>query len=62
MTYASPRPVVAEHRPAGFAIGRDGALFISDDQRGRIWRVVYTGEATPNQGVRVLEKKQWPRW
>ncbi len=39
----SLEPVVAHYRPTGFAIGLDGALFVSDDQRGRIWKVVYVG-------------------
>ena len=39
-------PGQAAHRPSGLAIGPDGALFISDDQHGRIWRVTYQGPAT----------------
>ena len=35
----------AEHRPVGLATGPDGALYMSDSQKGRIWRVVYTGTA-----------------
>ena len=34
----------AEHRPMGLAMAPDGALYISDSVKGRIWRVVYTGE------------------
>jgi len=34
-------PGNASHRPAGLTVGPDGALYISDDQRGTIWRVVY---------------------
>jgi glucose/arabinose dehydrogenase len=34
-------PGNAAHRPAGLAVGADGALYISDDQRGTIWRVAY---------------------
>lgn len=30
-------------RPTGVAVGPDGALYISDDAGGRIWKVVYTG-------------------
>jgi glucose/arabinose dehydrogenase len=33
-------PQGALHRPAGLAMGPDGALYVSDDQRGRIWRIV----------------------
>jgi glucose/arabinose dehydrogenase/cytochrome c5 len=39
-------PGQAAHRPSGLAVGPDGALYISDDQRGRIWRVTYRGPAT----------------
>jgi glucose/arabinose dehydrogenase len=34
-------PVRAMHRPTGLAQGPDGALYIADDMRGRIWRVTY---------------------
>ncbi|MGH7555982.1 MAG: PQQ-dependent sugar dehydrogenase [Longimicrobiales bacterium] len=34
-------PVRAPHRPIGLAQGPDGSLFISDDQRGRIYRFTY---------------------
>ncbi len=40
---AVKEPGEAAHRPSGLAIGPDGALYISDDQRGRIWRVTYNG-------------------
>lgn len=36
-------PAGAEHRPSGLAVGRDGSLFVSDDVRGRIYRIVYRG-------------------
>jgi glucose/arabinose dehydrogenase/mono/diheme cytochrome c family protein len=39
-------PGQAAHRPSGLALGPDGVLYISDDQRGRIWRVTYSGPAT----------------
>lgn len=31
-------------RPTGLAEGPDGALYIADDQHGRIWRVEYVGK------------------
>jgi glucose/arabinose dehydrogenase/mono/diheme cytochrome c family protein len=37
-------PEGAEHRPSGLAVGPDGALYISDDVHGRIYRVVYHGD------------------
>jgi mono/diheme cytochrome c family protein len=36
-------PAKAEHRPSGLAVGPDGSLYISDDIRGRIYRIVYRG-------------------
>lgn len=38
---ARKEPGLAAHRPAGVAVGPDGALYISDDQGGRVWRVTY---------------------
>jgi glucose/arabinose dehydrogenase/cytochrome c553 len=35
----------ARYRPMGVAVGPDGSLYISDSDKGRIWRVIYTGEA-----------------
>lgn len=34
----------AQYRPVGLAQGPDGSLYISDSQRGRIWRVIYVGK------------------
>lgn len=39
----TPGPGHAAHRPAGLAQGPDGALYVTDDAHGRIWRIVYTG-------------------
>jgi glucose/arabinose dehydrogenase len=40
---ARPLPDGALHRPVGVAVAADGALFVSDDKGGTIWRVVYRG-------------------
>jgi glucose/arabinose dehydrogenase/cytochrome c5 len=34
----------AVYRPAGVAVGPEGSLYISETEKGRIWRVFYTGE------------------
>jgi glucose/arabinose dehydrogenase len=39
-------PGRADHRPVGLAEGPDGSLYITDDQRGRVWKVIYVGGTT----------------
>jgi mono/diheme cytochrome c family protein len=36
----------ARFRPAGIAEGPDGSLYVTDTEKGRVWRIIYTGEAT----------------
>jgi glucose/arabinose dehydrogenase/mono/diheme cytochrome c family protein len=36
-------PDQAAHRPSGLAVGPDGSLYVSDDIRGRIYKIVYEG-------------------
>jgi glucose/arabinose dehydrogenase len=36
-------PNDAEYRPCGLAQGPDGSLFVSDDAKGTIWKIVYKG-------------------
>jgi glucose/arabinose dehydrogenase/mono/diheme cytochrome c family protein len=43
---AVEEPGQAAHRPTGLAVGIDGALYVSDDAHGRIWKVTYNGPAT----------------
>jgi glucose/arabinose dehydrogenase len=34
----------AAYRPVGVTVGPDSALYVSDSQKGRIWRITYGGE------------------
>ena len=36
----------ARFRPAGVAVAPDGSLYITDTEKGRIWRVIYTGDTS----------------
>jgi glucose/arabinose dehydrogenase len=36
-------------RPVGVTVGGDGALLISEDGSGTIWRVTYAGRPAPAQ-------------
>jgi glucose/arabinose dehydrogenase len=38
----SPRNAL--YRPVGLAVGPDGSLFVSDSQKGRLWRISYRGK------------------
>jgi glucose/arabinose dehydrogenase len=40
---AAKDPDRAAHRPVGLAQGPDGALYVTDDKGGRVWKVVYKG-------------------
>jgi len=39
----------ARFRPCGLALGPDGTLYLGDSEKGRIWRIIFTGQpaATP---------------
>ena len=36
-------PDQARYRPMGLAQGPDGSLYISDSEKGKIWRIIYKG-------------------
>jgi glucose/arabinose dehydrogenase/mono/diheme cytochrome c family protein len=43
-------PDKAAHRPTGIAAGPDGSLYVSDDVRGRIYKIVYRGAGAAEGG------------
>ena len=54
----------ASYRPMGLAMGPDGSLYISDSEKGKIWRVIYKGDKTKFGDTQLAEmakiKKQAP--
>ncbi len=51
-------PGRAAFRPSGLAQGPDGAIYISDDWHGRIWRVTYHGDANATLAAAPASKTQ----
>lgn len=37
-------PGQAQHRPCGLALGPDGSIYVSDDEKGTIYKISYTGK------------------
>jgi glucose/arabinose dehydrogenase len=44
----------ARFRPAGLATGPDGSLYVGDSEKGRVWRIFYTGEAAAATGANTV--------
>jgi glucose/arabinose dehydrogenase/mono/diheme cytochrome c family protein len=47
---AMKSPGGALHRPSGIAVGPDGAMYVSDDVRGTIYRITYVGGSANSAG------------
>ena len=41
---SSNNPTSSRYRPVGLAVGPDGSLFVSDSEKGRVWKISYTGK------------------
>ena len=48
----------AKYRPGGVAVGPDGSLYIGDTDKGRIWRVIYTGEPARSKSIATVAAGQ----
>ena len=64
----SPRNAL--YRPVGLAVGPDGSLYVSDSQKGRVWRISYARNdlrrrsqgsgvvrRVPRRGLRMRERR-----
>lgn len=48
--FAGPQGENLRGRPVGLAVGPDGALYISDDKGGHVYRVAWAGSGSPERG------------
>jgi mono/diheme cytochrome c family protein len=51
----------AQYRPMGLSMGPDGSLYVSDSEKGKIWRIMYKGEKNQfgkNQLAKMEERKK----
>ncbi len=55
-----PGPNDADHRPMGIAMGPDGAMYFADTEKGKIWKVSYTGKKRkfPKSALAAMEKRK----
>jgi glucose/arabinose dehydrogenase/mono/diheme cytochrome c family protein len=52
---ANMTPDGAEHRPSGLAVAPDGALYVSDDSKGTIYRITYQGGMFDEHSITACE-------
>ena len=48
----------AHYRPMGLSEGPDGSLYISESKKGKIWRVVFTGDPTKFGGAQLVNMEK----
>ena len=50
----SATPNDPHYRPGGLAVGPDGSLYVGDTDKGRLWRIIYTGEPARTGGKKSV--------
>jgi len=48
----------ALYRPMGLSMGPDGSLYVSDTEKGRVWRIFYQGDKTKFTTAQLLKMEQ----
>jgi len=62
--FAKVDPIVsvsdAVYRPMGIAIGPDGSMYVSDSEKGKIWRIIFKGDKNKfgAQQLAAMEKEK----
>ena len=62
--FAKVNPIVnvsdAVYRPMGMAIGPDGSMYVSDSEKGRIWRIMFKGDKNKfgREQLATMEKRK----
>ena len=51
-------PRGAQHRPCGLAQGPDGSLYVTDDQKGTIYRILYNAEKSIKKNAKNPKKNK----
>jgi len=47
----------AVYRPMGLAMGPDGSLYVSDTEKGRVWKIAFTGDKTKFGAAQLAKMK-----
>ncbi len=55
-----PSPNDADYRPMGIAMGPDGSMYFADTEKGKIWKVTYTGKKRkfPKSALAKMEQRK----